>query len=96
MATLAGPASMCTAFVNGIDETNPSATSPCTHQLTRWASSAAPPSKPMPMKACPTAQPTGDHVSNDGSVSAIRNASSRKPVSARKKRIPRNARSPST
>ena len=41
---------------------------------------AVAPSTPIATEPWPTSQPTGDHFSNDGSVSAIRNASSRKPV----------------
>src|SRR5712691_9747393 len=38
----------------------------------------------------------GDQTSNEGFVSAIRNDSSRNPVRARKKRMPRNVQSPIT
>ena len=36
-----GPVSMCTAFVNGIEETKKSAATPCTHHVTKRAVSAA-------------------------------------------------------
>ena len=85
---------MCTAFVNGIDETQKSAKTPCTHQSTSARSPAASPSKPSEMNVWPTSQPIGDHTSNDGSSSAMRKDSSRKPVRARKKRLPRKTQSP--
>ena len=93
-ATPAGPASMCTAFVNGMEETQKSANTPCTHQVTARADSAASPSKPTAMNAWPTSQPNGAHFSKEGSSAAMRKDSSRKPVSARNSRLPRNAQSP--
>ena len=94
-ATPAGPASMCTAFVNGIEETQKSANTPCTHHVTALADSAAPSSSPIAMNACPTSQPNGAHTSKLGSSAAIRNDSSRNPVRARKRRLPRKIQSPS-
>jgi hypothetical protein len=85
---------MCTAFVNGIEDTQKSATTPCTHQVAKRASSAAASSKPSPMKPWPRSQPKGAQTSKSGSSAAMRNASRRKPVRARKKRLPRNAQSP--
>ena len=87
---------MCTAFVNGIDATNASATTPCDHQVAKCALEACCVVIPSPWKPRPTTHPTGDQVSKDGFVCAIRNASSRKPLSARKKSEARKTQSPIT
>ena len=96
VATLAGPLSMCTAFVNGIAATNVRAAMPCTHQVRKCASAAVCPSIPIARSPWPASQPIGAHFSNDGSVSAIRSASSRKPVTPRNRSEPTNARSPTS
>ena len=80
--------------MNGIDETQKSAKTPCTHQSTERALSAASPSKPSAMNVCPTSQPIGDQTSKLGSSAAMRKDSSRKPLRARKKRLPTKTQSP--
>ena len=85
---------MCTALVNGIAATNVSAAMPCTHQLRKCAAEAVSPSTPIAIRPCPTTQPTGDHFSNDGSVSAIRSASRKNPVTPRNSSEPTKTQSP--
>jgi hypothetical protein len=57
---------------------------PWIHQTARWAVEADSSATARPRSTWPPAQPTGDHTSKDWSVQAMRSASSRSPVSARK------------
>src|SRR5260221_742353 len=87
---------MCTAFVNGIEATNTSATTPWVHHVAKCALEVSCAVIPSALNPRPAAQPTGDHFSNERRACVRRNASGKERLKARENNEPEDGQLPTT